>query len=345
MQQIKELKIDPELQELLPPLIPEEYKQLEKNILENGFDKNFPIMEWNGFIVDGHNRYQICKKHGITDYTVGTLAYKTKEEVMEWMLDIQLGRRNLSPIQRIAIAEKYRPIYEEQARRNQSLAGKEYGNGSSKLLTNSSKATSEQEPINVREKLAEKASVGTTTYSQGQKILHSSNNFIKKKVMSGEISINAGYNELMGKDKSTLPVKKDPAPIQEDKDDCNSSQVGSSKSEEQSELSLAETLKQVRNNPKPKIGDDIKQICKDIKTEKTREYRESMFNYKINIIECMNAGFNRYYDGFVSILNDMENRVTKEELKECINNAENLVEQMLIAIEAAKNTTIKKENE
>ena len=70
-----------------------------------------------------------------------------------------------------------------------------------------------------------------------------------------------------------------------------------------------------------------------------------MFNYKINIIECMNAGFNRYYDGFVSILNDMENRVTKEELKECINNAENLVEQMLIAIEAAKNTTIKKENE
>lgn len=37
------------------------------------------------------------------------------------MLDIQLGRRNflgrrnLSPIQRIAVAEKYRPIYEKQA--------------------------------------------------------------------------------------------------------------------------------------------------------------------------------------------------------------------------------------
>ena len=35
------------------------------------------------------------------------------------MLDIQLGRRNLSPIQRIAVAEKYRPIYEKQARENQ----------------------------------------------------------------------------------------------------------------------------------------------------------------------------------------------------------------------------------
>lgn len=31
----------------------------------------------------------------------------------EWMLDIQLGRRDLSSIQRIAVAEKYRPIYKK----------------------------------------------------------------------------------------------------------------------------------------------------------------------------------------------------------------------------------------
>ena len=30
----------------------------------------------------------------------------------------QLGRRNLSPIQRIAVTEKYRPIYEKQAKEN-----------------------------------------------------------------------------------------------------------------------------------------------------------------------------------------------------------------------------------
>ena len=33
----------------------------------------------------------------------------------------QLGRRNLSPIQRIAVAEKYRPIYEKQAKENQGV--------------------------------------------------------------------------------------------------------------------------------------------------------------------------------------------------------------------------------
>lgn len=39
------------------------------------------------------------------------------------MLDIQLGRRNLSPIQRIAVAEKYRPIYEKMAKENLSTGG------------------------------------------------------------------------------------------------------------------------------------------------------------------------------------------------------------------------------
>ena len=45
---MKELKIDPELKNLLPPLTHEEYKKLEKNIKDNSFDRNFPIMEWNG---------------------------------------------------------------------------------------------------------------------------------------------------------------------------------------------------------------------------------------------------------------------------------------------------------
>ena len=42
-----------------------------------------------------------------------------KEEVMEWMFDIQLGRRNLTSIQRIAVAEKKREYYERKAKEKQ----------------------------------------------------------------------------------------------------------------------------------------------------------------------------------------------------------------------------------
>ena len=310
---LKELKIDPELRDLLPPLTDEEYKQLEKNITENGFDKNFPIMEWHGFIVDGHNRYDICKKHNITDYVVGTLAYETKEEVMEWMLDIQLGRRNLSPIQRIAIAEKYRSIYEKQARENQSKAG-----GDKKSLSqNSSKAVDPENKIDVRAKLAETAGVSTDTYSKGKKILDSDNEEVKDKVLSGKMSINAGYNKI----KETTKQKENTS----------------------NESTTTPSLTIQKEAQKPKISEETKQICADLKTEKSKEYLDSIWDYKVSIIECMNADFEMYYNGFVSILNDMENRVTQKELDECIANAECNIEKLLTAIELAKKTTLKTE--
>ena len=315
---MKELKIDPELRDLLPPLTDEEYKQLEKNIVENGFDKNFPIMEWHGFIVDGHNRYDICKKYNITDYVVGTLAYETKEEVMEWMLDIQLGRRNLSPIQRIAITEKYRPIYEKQARENLSLGGRNGGlSNLSKPSQKSSKALSVKNKIDVRAKLAETAGVSTDTYSKGKKILDSDNEEVKTAVLSGEMSINAGYNKIRENTKQ--------------------------KENTSNETTNTPSLTIQKEAQKPKISEETKQICADLKTEKSKEYLDSIWDYKVSIIECMNADFEMYYNGFVSILNDMENRVTQKELDECIANAENNIEKLLTAIELAKKTTLKTE--
>lgn len=316
---MRELKIDPELRDLLPPLTDDEYKQLEKNIVENGFDKNFPIMEWHGFIVDGHNRYSVCKKHNI-DYVVGTLAYETKDEVMEWMLDIQLGRRNLTPIQRIAVAEKYRPIYEKQAKKNLSIGGRNGGlNNKSKPSLNSSKASTIENTIDVRAKLANVASVSTDTYSKGKKILDSDNEKLKQEVLSGDKSINAAYKELTQK-------------------------KSESSGKYTSETPIDSPTTQKQEPSKVQVSDEVRQICEDLKTERSKEYLDSIWDYKIDIIECMNAGFDRFFDGFVSTLNDMENRVTKRELNECIKNAENMVEKMLSAIEDAKQIILKTED-
>lgn len=318
---MKELKIDPELKDLLPPLTDEEYKQLEKNIVDNGFDRNFPIMEWHGYIADGHNRYSICKKHNI-DPVIGTLAYDTKEEVMEWMLDIQLGRRNLSPIQRIAITEKYRPIYERQAQENQSKAGgdrkSEYYQKSLTENLPQAISTKDRNPTTDK-KLSDIAGVSEKTYRMGAKVLNSDNDELKQRVLSGETSISAGYKELT---------------------QCKNGEKANSEREVNNKLSSIITKPTI---PKTQISEETKQICVDLKTEKTKEYLDSIWDYKVAIIECMNADFDMYYDGFISTLNDMENRVTKRELNECIKNAENIVEKMLSAIEEAKKITTKTE--
>ena len=141
---------------------------------------------------------QMDAKHiTANEIPLSIVAYNTKEEVMEWMLDIQLGRRNLSPIQRIAVAEKYRPIYERQAQQNLKEGGRKGGlANSSKPSQNSSKASNIENKIDVRAKLATVADVSTDTYSKGKKILDSDNETLKQEVLSGEKSINAGYKEL-----------------------------------------------------------------------------------------------------------------------------------------------------
>ena len=55
--------IDDEFKNLIPALLPDEYKLLEANIVRDGCRE--PLSVWKGILVDGHNRHRICTKHGI----------------------------------------------------------------------------------------------------------------------------------------------------------------------------------------------------------------------------------------------------------------------------------------
>lgn len=90
--QIK-LKIDKEFKTLIPPLSPKEYEQLETNIIADGCRE--PIVIWNGYIIDGHNRYEICKKHNI-GYQIKEMSFESRDEAVVWICTNQLGRRNIA---------------------------------------------------------------------------------------------------------------------------------------------------------------------------------------------------------------------------------------------------------
>lgn len=186
---MKELKIDEELRDLLPPLKEEEFNQLEQNIIKEGCRD--AIIVWKGYIVDGHNRYEICTKHNI-EFKIITLAYDTKDEIITWMIDTQLGRRNLTDIDRIDIAEKYRPVIERKAKENLKLSE---GRGEKGMKISSDLFNKTE----TREELAKIAKVSHDTYSKGKKILESDNEEIKDKLRKGEMKINTAYKELFPK--------------------------------------------------------------------------------------------------------------------------------------------------
>ena len=187
---MKEYRIDPELNEVLPKLSDADYKALEQSLLTDGF-KGAPIMVWGDIIVDGHNRYEICNKHNIP-YEVKEIEFENKEEAIIWMVRQQLGRRTLTPLQRISIVEKYKPFYKKKAKKNMSLGGGDKKSG----LENSTNPISVENKIDVRAELAKDADVSTNTYSKGMKILESGNEELINETISGQKSINKAFNEL-----------------------------------------------------------------------------------------------------------------------------------------------------
>lgn len=127
-----ELIIDEDYKQCLPALTEEEYRELESSVLKDGVLN--PIIVWDKVIIDGHNRYDICKIHGITDFPIKEIKFNSKDEALEWILRNQLGRRNLTDFQRNRIALKYEDIIAKRMKERQRQAGKEFGRGKDNRL-------------------------------------------------------------------------------------------------------------------------------------------------------------------------------------------------------------------
>ncbi|GEM_PF-1602236 len=96
-QEVKELTILPELKAFIPPLMTDESDLLRESIKSEGVKEPIDVWVHDGkhVIVDGHNRYTIAKEEKVS-FSTKEHQFKDIEEVKEWMLKKQLGRRNLS---------------------------------------------------------------------------------------------------------------------------------------------------------------------------------------------------------------------------------------------------------
>ena len=105
------ITILPELQALIPSLQASEYEQLEANIRKEGCREALLIWQTTqsiidgtddssplNILIDGHNRYSICTRNNI-DFKVALRELPTLQAVRDFMIDNQLGRRNLTPEQ------------------------------------------------------------------------------------------------------------------------------------------------------------------------------------------------------------------------------------------------------
>jgi hypothetical protein len=102
------ITVNEELLAYIDPLTPDEHESLERSLLAEGCRD--ALVLWGEVLVDGHNRYGICSKHGIAFNTVQNTQFKSMDDVHLWMIEQHLGRRSVSDFQRGVLALRKKDI-------------------------------------------------------------------------------------------------------------------------------------------------------------------------------------------------------------------------------------------
>lgn len=178
--------VNEELRAYIDPLTPDEHQALERSILAEGCRD--ALVVWGDLLIDGHNRYGICTKHGIPFQTVQNTRFKSIEDVHLWMIDQHLGRRSVSDFQRGVLALRKKEIVAARARAVLEAPPVEPATpeAAAELAT-----LPPPERLNTREAVAKAARISSATVQQIEKIQKSAAPELVEAVKQGAISINA----------------------------------------------------------------------------------------------------------------------------------------------------------
>ena len=238
--------VNEELKAYIDPLTPEEHDALERSILAEGCRD--ALVLWGDVLVDGHNRYGICQKHGLPFQTVQNTRFQSMEDVHLWMIDQHLGRRSVSDFQRGVLALRKREIVAE--RRARAAAAFVAGNAQAETQPEESSATAAPaaasvappEDLSSREAIARAARLSSSQVVMIEKIQKQAAPELVAAVKSGTISLNAAAAV------ATLPAEEQVAAATAGKDELK-----------QAAKRVREAKRKTREEAAPKNADEAPQ--------------------------------------------------------------------------------------
>jgi len=190
-----DLVVNEELKTYIDPLTADEHEALERSILAEGCRD--ALVLWGDVLVDGHNRYGICRKHGLPFQTVQNTRFQSIEDVHLWMIDQHLGRRSVSDFQRGVLALRKREIVAQRhARAAQATSDAPQASTSDEQPVNADAAAEASaaptlETLATREALARAARLSSSQVVMIEKIQKQAAPELVAAVRAGTISINA----------------------------------------------------------------------------------------------------------------------------------------------------------
>ncbi|QHE78343.1 plasmid replication/partition related protein [Hydrogenophaga sp. PBL-H3] len=215
------ITVNPDLKAYIDPLTRDEHEALERSILSEGCRD--ALVLWNDVLIDGHNRYGICQKHGLPFQTVQNPNFQSMEDVHLWMIDQHLGRRSVSDFQRGVLALRKREILSERRSRFLASAPAPEDVAADEVLTTpppDNPAVPTPRPLHSREDIAKAARLSSSQVVQIEKIQKQAAPELVEALKAGAISLNAAAAvaglpadeqkaaALAGKDELKLAAKR-----------------------------------------------------------------------------------------------------------------------------------------
>lgn len=199
-----EIKINPELQKLIPPLSVDEFETLKRLIIQEGCRD--PLIVWQGTIIDGHNRYRICTENNIVFKTV-EMSFDNIDNVKVWMIDNQKGRRNLTDGWKYELSKVKKAILLEKGRAKKVETLKK---GNAPVLPVTGKTGKSH---NTQTEIAEDLNWSKSKVAQADKVWKAAETDKKsaelvKKVKDGDITINNAYAKIRKEEKKIALKEK-----------------------------------------------------------------------------------------------------------------------------------------
>lgn len=192
-----ELMIDAEFKALIPPLSDEELAGLEASLLAEGCRDS--LIAWNGILIDGHNRREICNKHDLP-YEVVDREFKDRDAAKVWIIRNQFARRNLMPFQRAELALQLEPLLADAAKANQKAGGAK-SSGDGRVVRQKS-----DKPLDTKKSLAAAAGVSHDTIHKAKVIAAKAPEPVKAKLRRGETTIHKEYKAIVKADRKAKQV-------------------------------------------------------------------------------------------------------------------------------------------
>ncbi|VTU15128.1 hypothetical protein H6CHR_00128 [Variovorax sp. PBL-H6] len=205
-----DIVVNEELKAYIDPLTPEEYEALERSLLAEGCRD--ALVLWGDVLVDGHNRYGICRKHGLPFQTVQNARFRSLEDVHLWMIDQHLGRRSISDFQRGVLALRKKEIVAERRARAASPAPAAE-TPANPPPAETAHGAAPPAPLDSREAVARAARLSSSQVVMIEKIQRQAAPELVAAVKSGTISINAAAAV------ATLPAQEQVAAVVAGKDE------------------------------------------------------------------------------------------------------------------------------